>query len=380
VQTLTVQLGTIGQQLTATGDIIADARVEVFPKIEGYLQELPVEEGDLVHAGQVIARINDTELQAAVARASAEVDALRAEWAQMQAGALPEEIAQAEDRVQHTRAELANAEGVLERTRSMVGRGLQPAQELEDVTRRVAQARAMHNTAQKQLQLQREGARPEERQALQARLRAAQAGQRIAATALHNTVITAPMDGVISHRHVDPGAYMTNTNSPIVTIVAMQTVKIRVPISERDLGKVRPGLRASIRVDTYPGEVFNGTVQRISPTIDPTSRSGEVEISIANPDYRLKPGMFANVTLLLEQRQDVVVVPRDVVRRDGDNAAVFVVQDSVAHLRPVTTGLQNDTQVEILAGLTPGTDIVLVGHQGLKDKHPVKIIEKEAGS
>jgi multidrug efflux pump subunit AcrA (membrane-fusion protein) len=75
-----------------------------------------------------------------------------------------------------------------------------------------------------------------------------------------------------------------------------------------------------------------------------------------------------------------VVVPRDVLRRDGDNAAVFVVQDSVAHLRPVTTGLQNDTQVEILAGLTPGTEIVLVGHQGLKDKHPVKIIEKEAGS
>jgi HlyD family secretion protein len=352
----------------------------VFPKVEGYLQAVRVEVGDLVQAGQVIARINDAELQAGVARASAEVDTLRAEWAQMQTGARPEEIAQAEDRVQHTRAELANAEGVLERTRSMVERGLQSSQELEDVVRRVAQAHAMHNTAQQQLQLKHEGARPEERQALQARLRAAQAGHRMATTALHNTVLTAPMEGVISHRHVDPGAYMTNTNSPIVTIVAMQTVKIRVPISERDIGKVRPGLSARIQVDTYPSDVFNGTVRRISPTIDPTSRSGEVEISIANPDYRLKPGMFANVTLLLEQRQDVVVIPRDVLRRDGENAAVFVVQDGLAHLRPVTTGLQNDTQVEILDGLTPRTEIVLVGHQGLKDKHPVKIIQKEAGS
>jgi multidrug efflux pump subunit AcrA (membrane-fusion protein) len=374
VQTITVQHGTISQRITATGDILADARVEVFPKVEGHLRELRVEEGDRVRAGQVMAQIADNDLRAAVARATAQVDALRAEWAQMQAGARPEEIAQAVDRVQHTRAEMENAEWMLERTQSLVERGMQSTWELEDATRKVTQARAAHSTAQKQLQLLRTGARDEERQALQARLRVAQEALRLATIELQNAVIMASMDGIVGRRHVDPGAYLTNTNTPIVTIVAMDAVKIRVPISERDIGRIQPGIRADIRVDAYPEEVFEGTVRRLSPLIDPASRNGEVEISIANPDHRLKPGMFAKVALILEQRHDVVVIPRDALRVGAQGTAVFVVQDGVAQLRQVTTGLQDDTRVEIVEALRPGTEIVLAGHQGLKDQDPVQVV------
>ena len=109
---------------------------------------------------------------------------------------------------------------------------------------------------------------------------------------------------------------MTTSDTPVVTIEAMQTVKIEVPISERDIVAVRPGHRALIEVDAYAGEPFPGTVRRLGPTVDPSSRSGEVEIGLANPDYRLKPGMFAKVTLILAEREDVVIVPRDALRRD----------------------------------------------------------------
>jgi membrane fusion protein, multidrug efflux system len=153
------------------------------------------------------------DLRAAVARATAQVDALRAEWAQMQAGAWPEEIAQAVDRMQHTRAEVENAEWMLERMQSLVERGRQSTWELEDATRKVTQARAAHSTAQKQLQLLRTGARDEEWQALQARLRAAQEALRLATIELQNAVVTAPMDGIVGRRHVDPGAYMTPTET-----------------------------------------------------------------------------------------------------------------------------------------------------------------------
>jgi multidrug resistance efflux pump len=156
---MTVQRGAICQQLLATGDIRADARVEVFPKIEGHLRELRVEEGDRVRAGQVLAQIADDVLQAEVARATAQVDALRAEWAEMQAGARPEEIAQAVDRVEHSRAEFENTEWMLERTRALVERGVQSTQELEEATRKITQARAAHSIAQTQLQLLRAGER-----------------------------------------------------------------------------------------------------------------------------------------------------------------------------------------------------------------------------
>ena len=375
VQTVLARRGTLTQSISATGDILAEARVEVFPKIAGHLEELRVEEGDAVGAGQVIARIADAEFEARVAKAAAEVEALQAEWAQMQSGALPEEIAQAVDAVEHTRAELANAEGFANRTRGMVERGLQSTQDLEDATRRLRQARATHNSASQRLQLLRTGARAETRQALQARLRAAQAAQELAAIELRHTVIASPMDGVVSHRHVDRGAYVKTTDTPIVTIEAMHTVKIEAPISERDLVAVRPGHRALIQVDAYAGEPFAGTVRRLAPTVDPSSRSGEVEITLANPDNRLKPGMFAKVTLLLAEREDVVVVPRDALRPDGDGTVVFVVRDGAAHRQPVRTGLLNDTLAEIRDGLAEGDEVVLSGHNSLRDQAPVNVVQ-----
>ena len=241
VQTVIVRRGTLTQSISATGDILAEARVEVFPKIAGHLEELNVEEGDAVRAGQVIGRIANAEFEARVAKAAAEVEALQAEWAQMQSGALPEEIAQSVDAVEHTRAELANAEGFADRTRGMVERGLQSTQELDDATRRLHQARATHNSASQRLQLLRTGARTEARQALQARLRAAQAAHELAAIELQHTIIASPMDGIVSHRHVDRGAYVKTTETPVVTIEAMHTVKIEAPISERDIVAVRPG-------------------------------------------------------------------------------------------------------------------------------------------
>lgn len=377
VQTVLARRGTLTQSIAATGDILAEARVEVFPKIAGHLEELNVEEGDAVRTGQVIARIANSEFQARVARAAAEVDALQAEWAQMQTGALPEEIAQAVDAVEHTRAELANAEGFAERTRGMVERGLQSTQELDDATRRLRQARAMHNSASQRLQLLRTGARSEARQALQARLRAAQAAHDLATIELQHTVIASPMDGIVSHRFVDPGAFVKTSDTPVVTVEAMQTVKIEVPISERDIVAVRPGHRALIEVDAYAGEPFPGTVRRLGPTVDPSSRSGEVEIGLANPDYRLKPGMFAKVTLVLAESEDVVIVPRDALRPTGAETTVFVVRDGTAHLQPVSTGLMNDTLVEIRDGLAAGDEVVLSGHSTLQDQAPVNVVQSQ---
>ena len=377
VQTIIARRGTLTQSIAATGDIVAEARVEVFPKIAGHLEELSIEEGDAVRAGQMIARIANAEFQAHVDRAAAEVDALQAEWAQMQSGALPEEIAQAVDAVEHTRAELANAEGFTERTRGMVERGLQSTQELDDATRRLRQARAMHNSASQRLQLLRTGARSEARQALQARLRAAQAAHELATIELQHTVITSPMDGIVSHRYVDPGAYVTTTQTPVVTIEAMQTVKIEMPISERDIVAVRPGHRALIQVDAYADEPFPGTVRRLGPTIDPSSRSGEVEIGLANPDYRLKPGMFAKVTLILAEREDVVIVPRDALRLAESETTVFVVRDGLAYRQPVSTGLMNDTLVEIGDGLAAGDEVVLSGHNSLQDQVPVNVVQSQ---
>jgi membrane fusion protein (multidrug efflux system) len=239
----------------------------------------------------------------------------------------------------------------------------------------VTQARVAHSIAQQQLHLLRAGARAEEREALQARLQATQETLHLATIELQHAVVTAPLDGIVGRRYVDLGAYVTTGNTPIVTIVDIDTVKVRVPISERDIGKIHPGLDARLRVDAYADEVFTGTVQRISPLIDPASRNGEVEIHLVNPAHRLKPGMFARVALLVAQQHDVVVIPRDALHLDEHGAAVFVVQDGTAYLQRVKPGLQDETRVAIVDGLTPGTEIVLAGQQGLQDQTAVQVVQ-----
>ena len=130
-------------------------------------------------------------------------------------------------------------------------------------------------------------------------------------------------------------------------------------------------------MDAYAGEPFPGTVRRLGPTVDPSSRSGEVEIGLANPDYRLKPGMFAKVTLVLAESKDVVIVPRDALRPTGAETTVFVVRDGTAHLQPVSTGLMNDTLVEIREGLAAGDEVVLSGHSTLQDQAPVNVVQSQ---
>ncbi len=379
VHIITVQRGTIRQQTGATGDILAAAQVEIFSKVEGRVDELSVEQGDTVQKGQVIAQIADDELAAKAERAAAQLEAVQAEWAQMQAGERQEEIAQALDRVQRTQAELTNARREFKRSKALFEKGLYASQQLDDARLKTTQARTAHAVADKQLRILRSGARVEDRQALRARMRAAEAALRLSKTELRNAVITAPINGIISHRHIDSGSYVTDRNA-LVTVVDMQSVKIRVPISERDIVTIQPGLPADIRVDAYPRDLFTGIVKRISPTIDPANRSGDVEIAIDNADLRLKPGMFANVMLVVQERQDVVLIPLQALHYKGDTTAVFVVEDGKAHLRNVTIGLQNETDVEITAHLEAGTTIVLAGHHALKDQAPVIVVPAKEAS
>ncbi len=374
VQVTTVVRGSIQQLITATGDILAAATVDVFSKAEGRLQSIDIEQGDQVQHHQVIARIDDAELRAAMERTAAELDVLQAEWAQMQAGERPEEIARAQERVRRTQAEWDNAQREQERAQALYTKGLYATQQLDDARLLTTQAQAAHRMAEKQLRIVRTGARVEDRQALQARIRAAEAALRLAQTRLKNAVVTAPMTGIVSHRHVDPGAYITD-NTKMVTLIDMQTVKIKVPISERDIGSIQPGLNAQIRVDTYAADVFPGVVARLSPTIDPANRSADVDILIDNADLRLKPGMFAKVTLILRQRDNALLVPQQAVRSQADMATVFVVKGGVAHRREVTTGLQNGSQIEILGQIDAGATVVVAGHNQLKDNAPVIVVE-----
>jgi len=194
--------------------------------------------------------------------------------------------------------------------------------------------------------------------------------------------VTSPIGGIVGTVFLDKGSGVNppkpspSMGTPIALIVSMDKVKVKINIIERDLPRVKVGQKAEIRVDAYPGELFVGRLAKLSPVVDPLSRTAAAEISIRNPDHRLRPGFFARVRLLVAEHKDVLVIPRDCVLRSGMVNYVFVVNGGRAVRKDVKLGASQGDQVEVLAGLDEGETIVTIGQQMLKDGSEVKIVTK----
>jgi RND family efflux transporter MFP subunit len=239
----------------------------------------------------------------------------------------------------------------------------------------VTLSEAEYKSAKEKLTLLRKGARQEDRDALLAQIRQAEATVRLARIHLENTTIRAPIGGIISKRYLDRGASV-GADTPLVRIVAMDMVKVLVQVVERELARLRTGAVADIHVDAYSDEVFRGTVIRISPTVDRESRTADVEIQVDNRDHRLKPGMFARVSLVVQRRDGVLLLSRDSLLRESGPTRVFVHDTGTASVREVRLGLEGEQYVEVMGGLREGDEVIVAGQYELEDGMPVKIIRR----
>src|SRR5205814_6406206 len=144
--------------------------------------------------------------------------------------------------------------------------------------------------------------------------------------------------GFIGKRALDPGAWVT-TNSSFISVVDISVVRLVANIVEKDIRRMTPGLPADVEVDAYPGEKFVGKVGHIAPVLDPATRTGQIEVEIQNPQFRLKPGMYAKVSFTVDKRDKVLVIPLTALADVGGNHGVFLAtqgrQGDVAHFKQV---------------------------------------------
>ena len=375
VETVLLHRGSLDRRLHLTGSIMSEAMVDVFSKVSGILERIRVDQGDRVKADQVVAMVEREEKEAQLQEARAALDVLRARWTQMETGARPEELAQVEQLVRQTKARWETRLDDYKRLKNLKDRDFISQQRLDEAMLQVTLSEAEYNSANEKLTLLRKGARQEDRDALLAQIRQAEAAVRLARIHLKNTTIRAPIGGIISKRYLDRGASVS-ASTPLVRIVAMDTVKVVVQVVERELARLRTGAVADIHVDAYSDEVFRGAVARISPTVDPESRTADVEIQVDNRGHRLKPGMFARVSLIAQRRDGVLLLSRDSLLRESGPTRVFVYDTGRASLREVRLGLEGQQYVEVMGGLREGDEVIVAGQYELKDGMPVKVIRR----
>jgi membrane fusion protein, multidrug efflux system len=187
-------------------------------------------------------------------------------------------------------------------------------------------------------------------------------------------VINAPISGIVGNLNLDPGS-MVAPGIPVAMVANINAVKVEINIPENDISYIKTGNKANIKVSSYPNDIFNGQLTKISPVLNPMSRTSQASISILNPGHKLRPGMFANVDVIIKEDTNVVVVPAKAVVENGDKKVVFVLNGETAEMKEVSIGLENNDFVEILAGINSGEQIITLGNYGLTDKSRVKIIK-----
>ena len=182
---------------------------------------------------------------------------------------------------------------------------------------------------------------------------------------MENTVLVSPITGVVTARNYDPGD-MTG-NQPILTIGQISPrVKVLINITANDFTQVNEGTPVTVSFDAFPGETFEGKINRIYPTVDPNTRTFQSEIYIKNPDGRILPGMFARVGLDLGSQHNVVVPDRAVVKQTGSgNKYVYVYKDGKVSFNQVQLGQRLGDSYELLSGVEEGDSVVVAGQSRL---------------
>lgn len=341
VETTTATRGSVAQQLVVVGNLIGDATVSVVPRASGRLEAIAVRLGDPVSRGQRIAKIEDYELQEQVKQQEAGLEVSRAT-------------------IRQREADLQLAETNAERSRNLYARQLLPKQTLDDTE-------ARYQAAVAQLDL----ARAQNTQSV-ARLDELKIN-------LANTVVVSPVNGFVARRAVDPGAFV-GQNAAIVDVVDISRVRLVANIVEKDLKQIQAGDMTRVEVDAFPGEMFSGRIARLAPVLDPATRTAPIEVEIANPGYKLKPGMYARVTVTTDERKDALVVPTNAVVDYTGRRGVFVASgDSTVSFRPVRIGIEESEQIEILDGVADGDRVVTIGAAGLRDGDRVLLAGASGG-
>jgi RND family efflux transporter MFP subunit len=390
VEIAPVQQGDIFKEIRFTGSIEASTEVKVFPKITAKIEAMKVDSCDSVKQGDLIALLESEDLRAQVSQAEAALQSMRAKWKQMEVGTRSEELAQAEDLVAKAKASLKDAENNYERLKGLFNRGVIAKRDLESAELAYTVAKADLNSAQKRLDMLTEGATKEDRQALQAQVHQAEAALELARIHLSYTRITSPIAGTISQRFFDPGNLAVPTQ-PLVTIVRMDTVKVIVYFPEHQIRFMVPGMEARLLIATYADQVFHGTIDKVSPTLDPTTRMFSAEIKVLNEKRLLRPGMFTTVTLSVDPHLNALLVPKEAVlyteeyqenqtsNQGGVSQTkyIFVVKEGKVQRRKVSLGHESGNVVEVCEGVEKGEDVVVRGLHQLNDGDQITVVKRE---
>ncbi|UZP66028.1 efflux RND transporter periplasmic adaptor subunit [Desulfovibrio mangrovi] len=200
----------------------------------------------------------------------------------------------------------------------------------------------------------------------------AQANLREAEVNLNYGITSSPVSGVVNKVYVDPGEYV-GEGATVADIVNVSTLRVNFNVPEADVRFLAEGQKAEVRVDTYPGKAWIGTIDFVAWKADTATRTFQVRLVVDNREGKIRPGMIARASFVRRALADAVTAPLFCVQDKGGERIVFVEKDGVAQARTVELGVIEDDRVQVLKGLVPGDRLIIVGHTEVEDGTKVNV-------
>ncbi|BAZ81116.1 efflux RND transporter periplasmic adaptor subunit [Sphaerospermopsis kisseleviana CS-549] len=420
--TVPVEAKSVTVRITASGKVQPVQSVNISPKSPGLLAELNVEQGETVQKGQIIARMDNSEIKMRILQYQANLEQAKAQLAESEAGSRPEEIAQAKARLAQAQAQLAviragnrsqeidqaraavdAANAQVELTQSRVKRYQALAKEgaisqdtLDQYITEDRRAKASLEEAKKRLSLQKagnrdedikrqqavvtqerealrkleNGSRPEEIARLRAAVTAANAQLRQQQVQLEDTIIRAPFSGIVTQRYATLGGYVSpaisassNASATSTSIIALaRGLEILANVPETDIGRIKQGQEVEIVADAYPDQVFKGSVRLIAPeaVVEQGVTSFQVRINIDSGVDKLRSGLNVDVTFLGDRINDALTIPTVAILTENGKTGVLVPdENNKPQFREITIGTQIKNETQVLEGVKTG-DLIFI--------------------
>jgi multidrug efflux pump subunit AcrA (membrane-fusion protein) len=347
VPTVTVQVGAaekepIKKEVKAEAILYPHDQAALVPKVTAPVSKFFVDRGSQVHAGQVLAELENRDLISASADTAA---------SQQQAEvALQSARQRAEQDLKVAREQLDAAQRVFNNREALLKEGAASGKDVEDARIALTQAQNQYATAQKAYDLK----------TAEAALASAKAKAAGAEAQVGYTKIVSPINGVVTDRPFYPGE-MPPAGSPVITVMDLSQVIARAHVSQQEAAELKPGDVATISMSGAPS--VPGKVTMVSPALDPNSTTVEVWVQAANPGMRLRPGANVQVAMVAETVPNAVVIPAQSVltSSDGVTSVITLDTDNKPHKQKVTVGIRNGDDVQVTKGLQGGERVVTVG-------------------
>ena len=382
VQAENPTLGTISEHIAATAVLAPIAQAAIAPRISAPVKKFYVERGARVKAGQLLATLDNRDLEAAALDSKGAYEEAKAAYTTAVKAQVPEDTLKAESDFAQAKANLDLNQSIVTSRKQLFAEGAIPGRDLDTAQAALVQAQGAYEATKKHLEALQSVTRAAALQSAEGQLTSAQGRYEGAEAQLGFAEIRSPIDGFVSERPLYAGE-TAPAGAPLITVMETRTLLAKLHIAESQAQQLHLGGEADV---TVPGvsEPVPAKVSMISPALDPGSATVEIWLTVDNKSGTLKVGTPVRCSTVGKTENKALLIPLSAVltAEDGSKSVMVIAADGTAQPKKITLGINNGVAVQVLSGLTPSDQVITVGSYGLDPGTKVKVgpAESDTGS